>query len=344
MGDGTARGGLGFWSGALFGLLFSAVVLVGLMLSAPMDPPATDPPAMDRGDSDPADAVAPAGESPDGAPEVALDMPPLPAPTAEIEAVPPEPRAEPQPEAPATPELEESVIVPQVASGPLWRSHAASWPLPDQGPLVAVVLEGVTVSDLPAIEALAALGPLTLLLDPASPDAAALQRRAATLNLETLALADDGDGPSLSGAAMAADMVRAISALPGVIGFALGGGGPRLRQPDDAAIALAEAARERALIFDVDPADGSLILDLGRSGDLPVAAPHRRLAGDTPAGAAFQTLRAVSDEAVREGHRVVLVEVSPATLTAVGRWLALSDLAVAAPLTALVERAGPTRY
>lgn len=352
MANGERREGLGFWAGALVGLLFSAVVLVGLVLSVPLERPAPVVGVAPSAESEPG-PEAPQPAPGDAAPEPALPEPSVSEPAlsepgeaavavetgADDEARVGEPGGSEPPAA-----AETTAIPAAIPAGPLWRVNAADHDVPPEAPLVAVVLRGTARADLPALAALAELGPLSLALDAVDADAADLMARAADLGIETLAVVDGGAGPARAAADTAAEMVRAVTALPKVVGFALGGEGPRLRDPDEAGKALTEAARERALVLDLDPAEGSALVELGRASQLPVAAPALRIGAAEPAAAAFQRLRGAADMAARSGDLVVLVEVSPSTLTAVGRWLALPGEAHPAPLTAVVSRAAPTRF
>lgn len=248
------------------------------------------------------------------------------------------PAATPADSAAGGPSPSAAAPAPAVPAQPIWRANAAASDVPEGAPIMAVVVDGATPASLPALRALAPFGPLTVSLDPQSEGAAGFASALRDLGNEVIvAMPAAPSAPALAGA-----LDRGAAALPMAVGAAFG-------PLSDAAArdaALGAVARLQGLVLDrvPAPAEGSALVAAARAGAMPAADTTLAIPADTPATRAFQLLREAGAKAARDGVAVVVVQASPATLTAIGRWLALPGEARPAPLTALVRRQGETRY
>jgi hypothetical protein len=222
---------------------------------------------------------------------------------------------------------DEAAPLPEAAepAPPAWRANAAVADLAPGEPVMTVVVTGARAGSLPALTTLAPLGAVTVAIDTAVEDKAGLAAALRALGHEVL--------ETVTAAAPATD-------FPLTAGLAVAGGIDAA-----AAEALLRRAEDRgALAIDLTRAAGSPLVTAGRAEGQPVAGAALTIPAGRTASEAFQTLRDAGALAAQEGTLVVSLEASPATLTALGRWLALPGDVQPAPLTALIRRLGPTRY
>lgn len=225
----------------------------------------------------------------------------------------------------ASPEVDEGPAPAAESAAPVWRANAAIADLVADEPVMTVIVTGARAGTLPALTTLAPLSAVTVAMAPDAEDKAGLATALRALGHEVLETVP-ADAPSLS--------------VPLSAGLAVAG-------VADAAVAdavLAAAESNGALAVDLLRGGASPLVEAGRAAGQPVAGAALRITAERTATEAFQTLRDAAALAAREGTLVVTLETSPATLTALGRWLALPGDAQPAPLTALIGRLGATRY
>jgi polysaccharide deacetylase 2 family uncharacterized protein YibQ len=208
---------------------------------------------------------------------------------------------------------------------PAWRANAAMADLAADEPVMTVIVTGARAATLPALTTLAPLSAVTVAIAPDAEDRAGLATALRALGHEVLETVP-ADAPALS------VPLSAGLAVPGVADMAAA----------DAVLAAAESSG--ALAVDLLRGAASPLVEAGRAAGQPVAGAALRITAARTATEAFQTLRDAGALAAQEGTLVVALEASPATLTALGRWLALPGDVQPAPLTALIGRLCATRY
>jgi polysaccharide deacetylase 2 family uncharacterized protein YibQ len=280
----------------------------------PLEPPAEAvpaDPAPEAAPVDPAAATAPGGSAEELASVEPAEAPAPAADAAEDVGAPP-PGATDAPTQPAT-------------RAPAWRANAATADLVADEPVMTVIVTGARPGTLPALTTLAPLSAVTVALDAGLEDKAGLATALRALGHEVLETVP-ADAPALS--------------VPLTVGLAV----PGVADSTAAAAVLAAVADSGALAVDLLRGAASPLVEAGRAERQPVAGAALRIAAGQTATAAFQTLRDAGALAAQEGTLIVALEASPATLTALGRWLALPGDVQPAPLTALIGRLGDTRY
>lgn len=200
---------------------------------------------------------------------------------------------------------------------------------------MSVVVTGAKAADLPALTTFAAFGPLTVAIAPTE-TAADLGAALRALGHEVLVEATDLGAAAREPGGVPAALEGAVRRLPMALGFALGPLPPgALREA-----VLASAVRAGALLLDTVPAATSALAAEARRLDLPAGGAVLAVRGDADATRAFQLLREAGARAVREGSTIVVLDAAPATLTALGRWLALPGTVTPAPLSITAARQG----
>jgi polysaccharide deacetylase 2 family uncharacterized protein YibQ len=189
---------------------------------------------------------------------------------------------------------------------------------------MSVIVTNARPTSLPALTTLAPLGAITVAIHPDVSDPVALAEALRNLGHEVLETVTAGSAPTLDTAA----------------GIALAS----VADTQGAEAALAAIAPFGGLAVDLDRGETSPLVQAGREAEQPVAGAALRIVPGDSASNAFQTLRDAGGLAAREGELVVALDAGPVTLTALGRWLALPGDVQPAPLSALIERLGPTRY
>lgn len=208
---------------------------------------------------------------------------------------------------------------------PAWRANAAMADLVPDEPVMTVIVTGARAATLPALTTLAPLSAVTVAIDLEAEDRAGLATALRALGHEVLETVS-ADAPALSVPLSAGLAVQGVADMAAA----------------DAVLATAEASG--ALAVDLLRGEASPLVEAGRAARQPVAGAALRITAARTATEAFQTLRDAGALAVQEGTLVVALEASPATLTALGRWLALPGDVQPAPLSALIGRLGATRY
>jgi hypothetical protein len=317
-------GGAGFLGGALAGLVVAAAAAAAL--SVGVGGPATTTTAAPGAGA----AVGAAGQAVEE-----IEAPVAPEPETAPEAVEPEAEAQtdaaPEPEAQAESAVESGVAAappPQGAAGVApeaaapgvpesapadapgaapasqaapaperaWRRHAAAFDAPEGAPVVAVALLGLE-ADADLVARAAALGaPLTAALDFSAPGAGAALDALTAAGMEALAVDAAPEGPLAGIALRAAAAPPPAAAAEGMLAFALRGDAP------------------------------------GYEGG-PLLRPDMTIDAGAGAEFVFQALQEAARRAAGGRPVVVALSADAAALTALARWLAVTD-AAAAPLTA----------